>query len=43
LGLTIARTTVKEDLQGKFFIVPGRGGIGTVVKIGIPLRVLTAG
>ena len=41
LGLTIARTTVKEDLQGKFFIVPGRGGIGTVVKIGIPLRVLT--
>ncbi len=40
LGLTIVRTTVTEDLQGKFFIGPATGGVGATVRIGIPWRVL---
>jgi len=40
LGLTIVRTTVTEDLQGKFFIGPTSGGEGTTVRIGIPWRAL---
>jgi two-component sensor histidine kinase len=40
LGLTIVRTSVTEDLQGKFFIGPVSNGRGTTVRIGIPWRVL---
>ena len=41
LGLSIVHTTVTEDMQGKFFIGPNAHGPGTVVTIGIPLRVLS--
>lgn len=40
LGLSIVRTSVIEDLRGKFFIGPNSHGPGTTVSIGIPLRVL---
>jgi len=40
LGLSIVHTSVTEDLQGKFFIGTPSNGIGTTIRIGIPLRVL---
>jgi two-component sensor histidine kinase len=40
LGLTIVKTSVTEDLQGKLFIGPSNNGIGTTVSVSIPIRML---
>jgi two-component sensor histidine kinase len=37
LGLDIVRTTVTEDLRGKFFIGPTKKGPGTRVQITLPM------
>ncbi len=37
LGLDIVRTTVTEDLRGKFFIGPNKNGPGTRVQITLPM------
>lgn len=37
LGLDIVRTTVTEDMRGKFFIGPAKNGPGTFVQVTIPL------
>ena len=37
LGLDIVRTTVTEDMRGKFFIGPNKHGPGTRVQITLPL------
>jgi two-component sensor histidine kinase len=37
LGLDIVRTTVTEDMRGKFFIDPVKRGPGTRVQVTIPL------
>ena len=37
LGLDIVRTSVTEDMQGKFLIGPAANGRGTVVQIVIPI------
>jgi two-component sensor histidine kinase len=37
LGLDIVRTTVTEDMRGKFFIGPAKHGPGTRVQVTIPL------
>jgi two-component system, sensor histidine kinase PdtaS len=41
LGLDIVRTTITEDMQGQFFIGLADPPPGTVVKIKIPLKVIT--
>ena len=38
LGLDIVRTTVTEDMRGKFFIGPHKHGPGTRVQITLPMR-----
>ena len=37
LGLDIVRTTVTEDMHGKFFIGPNKNGPGTRVQITLPM------
>lgn len=37
LGLDIVRTTVTEDMRGKFFIGPNKNGPGTRVQITLPM------
>jgi two-component sensor histidine kinase len=37
LGLDIVRTTVTEDMRGKFFIGPAKHGPGTRVQVTLPL------
>ncbi len=37
LGLNIVRTTVTEDMRGKFFIGPDKNGPGTFVQITLPV------
>ena len=37
LGLDIVRTTVTEDMRGKFFIGPAKNGLGTRVQVTIPV------
>jgi len=37
LGLAIVRTTVSEDMRGKFFIGPAKRGPGTRVQVTIPV------
>ena len=41
LGLDIVRTTITEDMQGQFYIGPADPPPGTVVKIKVPLKVIT--
>jgi two-component sensor histidine kinase len=41
LGLEIVRTTITEDMQGQFYIGPADPPPGTVVKIKIPLNVIS--
>ncbi|MBN1995857.1 MAG: GAF domain-containing protein [Anaerolineae bacterium] len=40
LGLDIVRTTVKEDMQGEFYIGPAEPLPGTLVEITLPLAVI---
>lgn len=37
LGLAIVRTTVREDMRGKFFIGPAKDGLGTRAQVTIPV------
>jgi two-component sensor histidine kinase len=41
LGLDIVRTTIAEDMQGQFGIMPADPPPGTLVKITLPLKVIT--
>ncbi len=41
LGLDIVRTTITEDMQGQFYIGPADPPPGTMVKIKIPLNVIS--
>ena len=41
LGLDIVRTTVTEDLQGQFEIGPADPPPGALVRIALPLKVMT--
>jgi len=38
LGLDIVRTTITEDMRGKFHIGPGKRGVGTTVRVAVPLK-----
>jgi len=42
LGLDIVRTTITEDMQGQFYIGPADPPPGTIVKIKIPLKIISA-
>ncbi len=38
LGLNITRTSITEDMQGTFDLSPSKNGIGTIVKVIIPIH-----
>lgn len=37
LGLTIVRTSVIEDMRGRFWIRPHKNGVGTMAQVAVPL------